>query len=195
MKDGETASARPRAAFARFGLASLAMLTEDGRMREAITFEPSCMMVCAEAQWSGLKSKPPVRGEAWFVGMPVGGRGMAAILAKAAVLYPTMFAAVDRIEESVGQPVLRLRRIEVLEDDVAHAGLSELRRSLNLRAQVCGMRIVAALNASRSEPLMHGMPLDRHPGLIAQARVACLLDELALIGIAPEVRSTRSGRL
>jgi hypothetical protein len=148
----------------------------------------SSLLVSAEARWAGLRSILPVRGEAWFVGLPehtgsgcASGSKMLQLLTRAAKAYPAMFYAVERIEERHGAAVLRLRPLEVFEDDIEGSGLGDLRKALGRRAEVCGMRVVACINAMCGEAAIHGMPLDRDPSLLSSSRLASMLDELELL--------------
>jgi hypothetical protein len=146
--------------------------------------ECSKVVVVAEALWAGTRSKLPVKGEAWFIGssneMSMRGLELMVALDKARSAYPAMFAPVERWDRHDGDFAIRLRMLEVYEDDVGAAGLSGVRHALEKRAQVCGLRIVAAINASQESTLFHGMPLDKNPDLCDQEHIVSMLEEIEI---------------
>lgn len=146
--------------------------------------ECSKLAVVAEALWAGTRSKLPVRGEAWFVGsageLIIRGLDWSGLVDKARSAYPAMFAPVERWECHNGVCTFRLRMLEVYEDDVGASGLGGARHALENRAQVCGLRIVAAINASQESTLFHGMPLDRDPDHCSKGRIVSMLEEIEI---------------
>lgn len=146
--------------------------------------ECSKVVVLAEALWAGTRSKLPVKGEAWFVGssgeISIRGFDLSGAFDKARSSYPAMFAPVERWECHDGACTVRLRMLEVYEDDVGATGLGGARHALENRAQICGLRIVAAINASQESTLFHGMPLDRDPDHCDKVRIVSMLEEIEL---------------
>lgn len=159
------------------------------------------LCVVAQAQWAGLRSKLPVEGRAWFL---VGGdlgqsvEKLAQAYAGAASAYPTIVEAIERAESSAGDKcalTLRLRSLEVYDEDISHSGMGAVRLALDKRAQVCGMRVVAAINALRSSPGIHGMPLDRSPADCPGSKIESMSEELALMEALPCAPSGADRRL
>lgn len=144
-------------------------------------------MVSAKAKWAESSSTVPVRGESWFVAdaslMQAHGADLIEMLERARGAYPAMMEAIERIEKKNEGPKLCLRALEVFEDDVANTSLGGVRKTLETRAQVCGMRVVAAINASAGATVAHGMPLGMPPTAMRAGSLASMLEEIELIDL------------
>ena len=140
--------------------------------------------VKAYAHWAGSRCLLPVTGEAWFLlsTLVLNSKQITLpdLMNKARLTYPTMHEVVERYSMDKELPCLGLRHLEVYEDDVSHSGLGQIRVALEKRAQVCGMRVVACLNACAGLTVAHGMPLDKHPSLIEDSTKLTMIEELEL---------------
>lgn len=159
------------------------------------------MGVRAAAVWAGSRSELPVAGESWFVAseeaLAKAGCGLPELFERSRKAYPAMHAAIERVSRGRGAELaLRLRPLEVFEDDVNASGMGDARAALERRAQVCGMRVVAAMNACAGVVAIHGMPLPAKPAG-GEGRLLAMLEEVELMGEPGEegARGSESRRL
>ena len=144
------------------------------------------MAVRAPASWAAELA--PRAAVSWFVAssdaLGEAGCGLPELLERAARTYPAMAEPVERVSEEGWGLSVWLRPMELSGEDLGALGVADAMAALARRSQVCGMRLVASMNACAGLDAVHGMPLPDRPE-DGEPRLVAMLAMLGGEGLEP----------